>query len=102
GVVRGYLVLPYGLYLLRKRLEIPFRDVFASLRPALTSSALMVVLILACVRTSEASISPLGIIAFALPSGVVTYVGSYIWQDPAILVQARDMLRSRLCRNAPR
>lgn len=96
AVARGYIVLPYSFYLLRKHLDIRFREVIASLRPALGSSAVMVLVVTIGMNACGDLLTPLSIIAVWLPIGAAVYFVTYTWQDSAFISQMRAAFRSRL------
>lgn len=92
GVARGYLILPYGLHLLRKHTGIRFADVFASIRPALVSSILMVWVVLAGIQACSDRLPPALILSIWLPAGALTYFAAYFWQDRQTVDQLRAMI----------
>ena len=100
GVARGYLVLPYGFHLLRKHAGIPFRDVMASLRPALSSSCLMAVIVLVGVQRCESWMTKPAILAIWLPIAAVIYLAAFMAQDRTIFVQLRKLVQARKMRSA--
>lgn len=95
GVARGYLVLPYGLHLLRKHTDITLRDILGSLLPAMTSSLAMAGVVTSGVLWCEGRIAPLAILALWLPLGATLYFALFVCQDRAIIGQIRDILRAR-------
>jgi O-antigen/teichoic acid export membrane protein len=95
SVARGYLILPYGFYLLRKNTSIRFIDVLASIRPALISSVLMAGIVIVGVNACEGHIQDGLIAAIWLSVGASIYLGAYLWQDHAIILQIRNLISSR-------
>ncbi|WP_232495435.1 lipopolysaccharide biosynthesis protein [Novosphingobium kaempferiae] len=100
GVARGYLVLPYGFYLLHRHADVGFKDVLRSIRPALVSAILMACVVLAGVNACEAAIPDVQVVALWLPAGAMTYFVVYIWQDREIVQQVRAMVNLKM-RRAP-
>lgn len=99
GVARGYLVLPYGFHLLRKHAAITFRDVMTSLRPALSSSCLMAVIVIIGVHRCENWMAKSTILATWLPIAAVIYLAAFMAQDRTIFVQLRKMVQARKIRS---
>jgi len=96
GVLRGYLILPYGLHLLRKHAGIRFREVLASLRPALTSAVAMAAIVSIGVKACEGLVPNLVIVSIWLPLGAVVYLAAYLSQDREVIGQVRDIVASRM------
>lgn len=99
GVVRGYLVLPYGFLLLRRHLGIGFNDVLQSLRPALISTFMMVITVAVGKSVTSSAISDLMQIAIWLPIGAIVYLTAYCWQDRMILTQIHEIVGVRFRRS---
>lgn len=95
GVARGYLILPYGFHLLYRHVGIGFREVFRSLRPAITSTVFMVCLVLAGTNACHGLLPDLLVVALWLPAGALAYLAAYIWQDREIVDQVRAMIWNR-------
>lgn len=102
SVARGYLILPYGFYLLNKHTGVSFRDVCKSVSPALSSSLLMAAPLLVLSYFYNGLMQPATSIAIGLPIGICIYFAAYFWQDPAIIRLLRDLLADRRVRVAPR
>lgn len=100
GVVRGYLVLPYGFYLLHKHVGIHFGDVLASLRPALVSATLMMITVSLGAAFSRDIWPAPTTIAIWVPLGLLVYLGLYILQDRDILPQVREVIGTALRRSS--
>ncbi|WP_374412438.1 lipopolysaccharide biosynthesis protein [Novosphingobium colocasiae] len=98
GVLRGYLVLPYGFHLLRRHAGIRFRDVLSSIAPALASSLLMAMAVAAGLHWSAAALPLPAMLALCLPAGALVYMAAYLWQDRTILAQLAAMIASRCAR----
>ncbi|PNU03169.1 lipopolysaccharide biosynthesis protein [Novosphingobium guangzhouense] len=101
GVARGYIVLPYSFALLRKHVGIRFREVLGSIWPALSSSAVMVLVVTIGMAMGTGQLAPPYAIAFWLPAGAATYFAFYIWQDRTILQQMHEVLRMRMRKMTP-
>lgn len=101
GVARGYLILPYGFHLLRKYAGIRFVDVLANLRPAMTSSVVMALVVILGVKACQGGLPPMAIVTIWLPLGALVYFAAYFWQDRTIIRQLRDMIAARQVRSAP-
>jgi O-antigen/teichoic acid export membrane protein len=99
AVARGYLILPYGFHLLRRHTGIRFAEVLASLRPALSSTALMALVVLAGRHVSPGKFPPLAAVSIWLPLGAATYCAAYLWQDRAIIGQVRSLVEARRARS---
>jgi len=95
GVARGYLILPYGFHLLRRHTGIRFREVFASLLPATTSSGAMAIFVLLGTYWTKDRLAPAAILALWMPLGALGYLALYLLQDRSILLQLREALQSR-------
>ncbi|QDK31765.1 lipopolysaccharide biosynthesis protein [Sphingomonas sp. IC081] len=100
GVARGYLILPYGFHLLRKHTGITLHEVIASLRPALSSSCLMAVIVLPGVQYCESRMSEPAILALWLPIAAMIYLGAFAAQDRTVFVQLRRLAKARKARSA--
>ncbi|GGZ05915.1 lipopolysaccharide biosynthesis protein [Novosphingobium colocasiae] len=98
GVLRGYLVLPYGFHLLRRHAGIRFRDVLSSIAPALASSLLMAMAVAAGLHWSPAALPLPALLALCLPAGALVYLAAYLWQDRTILAQLSALLATRRAR----
>ncbi|KQM13776.1 lipopolysaccharide biosynthesis protein [Novosphingobium sp. Leaf2] len=95
GVARGYLILPYGFYLLKKHAGIRFRDVIASVRPALCSAAVMAIAVIGGVTKTAGILHNAFTVVLWGTCGAGIYLGVYVLQDREIIVQMRDILASR-------
>lgn len=102
GVARGYLVLPYGLHLLRKHTGIRLRDVLASVQPAAISSIAMAAVTTAGVTWCESRMTAPAILALWLPLGAAIYFAMFLWQDRTVIGQLREFLQARRSRPALR
>ncbi|WP_379485676.1 lipopolysaccharide biosynthesis protein [Novosphingobium soli] len=101
GVARGYLILPYGLHLLKRHAGIGAREVLASLRPALTSGLSMAAIVLAGVFATEPHLPSILVVGIWLPIGVLSYLCAYLWQDPDLIRQVCALLPWRRTASAP-
>lgn len=95
SVARGYLILPFGLHLLRKHTGISFRSVLVSVRPALISSLLMLLAVFTGIISFGKNIQPVGSVSIWLPVGIAVYFTAYICQDPGIFSQMRKLISDR-------
>lgn len=95
GVARGYLILPYGFHLLRRHTGIRFGDVMGSLRTALNSSLLMVLVVTAGVHVCKGLLPPITIISICFPLGTIAYFAAYLWQDRTIIRLLQDTIAAR-------
>lgn len=96
GVLRGYLILPYGFHLLRKHAGIRLRDVLASLRPALSSAVAMAVVVSLGVNACEGRLPGVLILSIWLPLGAAVYFAVYLCQDRQMIGQVREVLAARM------
>lgn len=99
GVARGYLILPYGFYLLRRHVGVNFRDVFRSLRPAMISSAIMTTTVLIAASASRVLVPGIVVLAIWIPAGASIYLGSYFLQDRGTFNQMRELALARFRRS---
>ncbi|MEE4454468.1 lipopolysaccharide biosynthesis protein [Novosphingobium resinovorum] len=93
GVLRGYLIIPYGFFLLRKYVGVSLREVARTLRPALTSTALMVLVLLTGIRGCPPPWTDLAVMIVWLPVGIALYLCSYICQDRKTIEQIMTIYR---------
>lgn len=100
GVARGYLILPYGFYLLRIHAGMRFKDVMKSVRPALCSAIVMALGVTAGLKGTAGALPPWLAIPVWASCGAMLYLGLYVLQDRQIIAQVRDLLVVR--RNAQR
>lgn len=98
GVVRGYLVLPFGLRLLHKHTGLRCRDILASIQPAIISSILMAATVIAGNTLIEMHLPQAIGVSIWVALGALIYFGSYFWQDPEMASQVRTMLALRKSR----
>lgn len=81
GVVRAYVVLPFGLYLLRKCTGLQVREVLGSLCPALCSATAMLIIVAGGKSWPLFAMAPLSALMVWTLIGAAVYLATYLYQD---------------------
>lgn len=101
GVLRGYLVLPYGFHLLRRHAGIHLRDVVTSISVPLSSALVMAGAVTAGMHWSWHGLALPVRLALWVALGGAIYLGACLWQDRSILQQLAALLKARRSQPLP-
>lgn len=95
GVARAYCVLPYGFSLLKKHVNVQFRDIFNAIKPALISTLLMTVCTYCGATYCNAILSPVWRLSIWIPIGTILYLTIYSLLDRTLYDKIKAIVVSR-------